>query len=161
VPVINKNGTPVEFAHWGLFFQERTMEKLKPIPANVAAIWGAFLYEGVWVCAKNTTRETEVLRHWNQGRVDLMAAVCAYLPEVWRQIEPRWYEAQFPGVFEYEVIAPLGTILGDYLLLNQGSLPPRDFVQTFVRDLIDDFFHSEQHARIHRHTHIDHSAGLH
>ena len=36
------------------------MEKLKPIPANVAAIWGAFLYEGVWVCAKNTTRETEV-----------------------------------------------------------------------------------------------------
>ena len=137
------------------------MEKLKPIPANVAAIWGAFLYEGVWVCAKNTTRETEVLRHWNQGRVDLMAAVCAYLPEVWRQIEPRRYEAQFPGVFEYEVIAPLGTILGDYLLLNQGSLPPWDFVQTFVRDLIDDFFHSEQHAHTHRHTHIDHSAGLH
>jgi hypothetical protein len=61
MPVINKNGTPVEFAHWGLFFQERTMEKLKPIPANVAAIWGAFLYEGcMGVCKKYHQRNGSV-----------------------------------------------------------------------------------------------------
>jgi hypothetical protein len=119
------------------------MEKLTPIPANVAAIWGAFLHEGLLVCSKDTSRETQVLQRWNQGCAELMAAACAYLPEVWRQIQPRWYEAQFPGVFEYEVIAPLGVILGDYILLNQGSLPTREFVQEFVRDLIDDFFRNK------------------
>lgn len=125
------------------------MEKLTPIPANVAAIWGAFLHEGLLVCSKDTSRETQVLQRWNQGCVELMAAACAYLPEVWRQIQPRWYEAQFPGVFEYEVIAPLGVILGDYILLNQGSLPTREFVQEFVRDLIDDFFRNKHTMPVH------------
>ena len=114
--------------------------KPKPIPANVAAIWGAFLYEGMLACSHTKTREREVLKKWNQGCVELMAGACALLPEVWRQIEPRWYEAQFPGVFEYDVISPLGVSIGDYILLNNGQLPPREVVQEFVRELIEDFF---------------------
>ena len=119
------------------------MNKSKPIPANVAAIWGAFLYEGILACSKNMGREAEVLKRWNQGCVELMAGACALLPEVWRQIEPRWYEAQFPGVFEYEVISPLGVSIGDYILLNHGCLPPREVVEEFVRELIEDFFLSQ------------------
>lgn len=116
------------------------MKKAKPIPANVAAIWGAFLYEGMLACSKNMGRETEVLKKWGMGCVELMAGACAFLPEVWRQIESRWYEAQFPGVFEYEVISPLGVIIGDYILLHQGNLPPRLVVREFVEELIEDYF---------------------
>jgi hypothetical protein len=36
--------------------------KPKPIPANVAAIWGAFLYEGMLACSQNISRNTEVLK---------------------------------------------------------------------------------------------------
>lgn len=124
------------------------MQTQKQMPANVAAIWGAFLYEGMLVCSKNMGRETEVLKRWNQGCVELMAAACALLPEVWRQIELRWYEAQFPGVFEYEVISPLGVSIGDYILLNHGSFPSRSVVREFVADLIEDFFNSEHHGPV-------------
>ena len=61
------------------------MNKPKPIPANVAAIWGAFLYEGMLACSKNMGRETEVLKCWNQGCVELMAGACALLPAQQRQ----------------------------------------------------------------------------
>jgi hypothetical protein len=114
--------------------------KSPPIPANVAAIWGAFLYEGLLACYPNRERGTEILRRWALGCDHLMAEVCAYLPEVWQQVEPRWYEKDFPGVFEYEVIAPLGVSIGDYLLLNNGQLPPRDVVKDYIRDLVADFF---------------------
>lgn len=124
------------------------MQTQKPMPANVAAIWGAFLYEGMLVCTKNMNRNTEVLKHWNQGRVELMAAACALLPEVWRQIERRWYEAQFPGVFEYEVISPLGVSMGDYLLLHHGSFPPRVVVRELIADLIEEFFNGEHHGSV-------------
>ena len=116
-----------------------------PIPANVAAIWGAFLYEGLLACFPDLKRGKEILRWWAQGCDELVAEVCAYLPEVWRQIEPRWYEKDFPGVFEYEVISPLGVNLGDYILLNHGELPPREVVQEFIRELIADFFRGERH----------------
>lgn len=114
--------------------------KSPPIPANVAAIWGAFLYEGLLACYPDMKRGKEVLRRWALGCDHLMAEVCAYLPEVWQQIEPRWYEKDFPGVFEYEVIAPLGVSIGDYLLLNHGELPPRELVKEYIADLINAFF---------------------
>lgn len=137
------------------------MQKMKPIPANVASIWGAFLFEGMLACSKNTDRKVEVLKRWNQGCVELIAAVCAFLPEVWRQIEPRWYEAQFPGVFEYEVISPLGEILGDYILLNNGSLPPRPFFQECVQDLIGDFFRGERRGPVYERDDIGQIDSLH
>lgn len=118
--------------------------KSPPIPANVAAIWGAFLYEGLLACYPDMKRGKEVLRRWALGCDHLMAEVCAYLPEVWQQIEPRWYEKDFPGVFEYEVIAPLGVSIGDYLLLNHGELPPRELVKEYITDLISAFFEQMQ-----------------
>lgn len=114
-----------------------------PLPANVAAIWGAFLYEGLLACYPDLSRGKEILRRWALGCDHLMAEACAYLPEVWRQIEPRWYEKDFPGVFEYEVIAPLGVSIGDYILLNHGELPPRELVKEFITDLIAAFYRHE------------------
>lgn len=67
----------------------------QPIPANVAAIWGAFLYEGLLACFPDLKRGKEILRWWAQGCDELVAEVCAYLPEVWRQIEARWYLSRF------------------------------------------------------------------
>ena len=108
--------------------------KPKPIPANVAAIWGAFLYEGMMACSFTKIREQQVLKQWGLGCVELMAGACALLPEVWRQIEPRWYEAQFPGVFEYDVISPLGVSIGDYIILNQGCKLFRTDTTRFLID---------------------------
>jgi hypothetical protein len=72
-----------------------------------------------------------------------MAGACALLPEVWRQIEPRWYEAQFPGVFEYDVISPLGVSLGDYILLNKAACHREKSCRNLLRELIEDFFLSQ------------------
>lgn len=124
-------------------------QQQKPMPANVAAIWGAFLYEGLLACSGNRARDLQVLAKWGQGCDELIAAACAFLPVLWRQIEPRWYEAQFPGVFEYEVVSPLGVALGDYILLSEsGEMPSRDLVLEFVDDLIQDFFRGDSNADV-------------
>ena len=39
--------------------------KSPPIPANVAAIWGAFLYEGLLACYPDMKRGKEVLRRYS------------------------------------------------------------------------------------------------
>lgn len=110
------------------------------MPANVAAIWGAFLYEGLLVCTKDPARGSEILRCWILGRDELIAEVCAYLPELWKQMEPRWYERDFPSVFESSVVVSLGVSLGDYLLLNHGELPSRELFREWASDFINDFF---------------------
>ena len=128
---------------------KKSKHKQKPIPANVAAIWGAFLYEGMLACTHNKGRERDVLAKWAKGCDELIAAACAFLPELWRQIEPRWYEAQFPGVFEYEVVSPLGVALGDYILISDvGNLPTKENVQEFIQDLIQDFFRAENKSAV-------------
>lgn len=116
--------------------------KSPPIPANVAAIWGAFLYEGMLASSPSHERRRDILHMWPEGCDSLVAAACALLPEVWRQIEPRWYEKDFPGVFEYEVISPLGVCLGDYVLLNQGLMPSSAEMCECIANLIADFFRS-------------------
>jgi hypothetical protein len=123
--------------------------KPKPIPANVAAIWGAFLYQGMLGLPQNISSNKDIFSKWGEGCVELMAGACAFLPEVWRQIEPRWYEADSPGVFEYEVVSTLGVGLGDYLLLNNGDLPPREWVKDYVEVLISDFFQFSHRSNKH------------
>jgi hypothetical protein len=117
-----------------------------PLPANVAAVWGAFLHEGLMSAAKDEQRTSEVLDAWKQGCIELIIATCEYLPEVWQQITAKWNEedVDFPGVFEYEVISPLGKFMGDYLLMSGGNLPDTDRVQQKVRQLIQGFFAQPQ-----------------
>ena len=113
-----------------------------PIPADLAAVWGAFLFEGVLVSSREPERARRVLDAWNQGCLELIWQCCTYLPEVWRQVESRWRDSAygFPGVFEYEVVSELGTLLGDHVILNDGQLPEVDKARTMIRTLLTDFF---------------------
>ena len=113
-----------------------------PIPADLAAVWGAFLFEGLMVSSREPERARRVLDAWNQGCLELLWQCCSYLPEVWRQVEARWRDSSqgFSGVFEYEVISELGTLLGDHVILNDGQLPEVDKARTMIRTLLTDFF---------------------
>ena len=113
-----------------------------PIPADLAAVWGAFLFEGVLTSSREPDRARRVLDAWNQGCLELIWQCCTYLPEVWRQVESRWRDSAygFPGVFEYEVVSELGTLLGDHVILNDGQLPEVDKARTMIRTLLTDFF---------------------
>lgn len=112
-----------------------------PISAERAGLWGAFLYEGLMIDTRYPDRPRRILEIWNQGCIELVAEVCSHLPELWRQIEPYWNnpEHSFPGVFEYEVVSDLGTMLGDYLQMNDGQLPSASQVHGMIDVLIRDF----------------------
>jgi len=113
-----------------------------PLPADLAALWGAFLFEGLMVSSREPDRARRVLDTWNQGCIELVWQCCSYLPEIWRQVEAPWRDSSqgFPGVFEYEVISELGTLLGDHVILNDGQLPEVDKARTMIRTLLTDFF---------------------
>jgi hypothetical protein len=113
-----------------------------PIPADLAAVWGAFLFEGLMVSSQQSNRAQCVLEAWNQGCLELLWQCCTYLPEVWRQVESQWRDSSsnFPGIFEYEVISEFGTLLGDHVILNDGQLPDVDKARTMIRTLLTDFF---------------------
>jgi hypothetical protein len=112
-----------------------------PLPAALAAVWGAFLYEGLLVHAPDQQRMRAILDAWHEGCIELVIAACAHLPEVWEQISSTWNEtdADFPGVFEYEVISPLGEWMGDYLLTHDGHLPDTNAVRQKIGELIRTF----------------------
>lgn len=113
-----------------------------PLPAMVAAVWGAFLYEGLLSSHQEHRRLRRVLDTWANGCLELVIATCLHLPEAWMQISRKWEEedCDLPGVFEYEVIAPLGTWLGDWLLAHNGDLPTPDQVHAEIHRLIEAFF---------------------
>ncbi|MFZ5699635.1 MAG: hypothetical protein ACOY9J_13155 [Pseudomonadota bacterium] len=117
-----------------------------PLPADLAAVWGGFLFEGLLVGEADRSRR--VLDAWNQGCIELVWHAGSFLPEVWRQVEPRWRDPQgFPGVFEYEVISEFGTMLGDHVLLNDGELPTLDHVRRMIHVLLADFFSQGEKAK--------------
>lgn len=113
-----------------------------PLPATVAAIWGAFIYEGLLAHIQDRKRFEAVLDAWGQGCIELVIATCLHLPEVWQQISRKWEteDTDFPGVFEYEVISPLGGYFADYLLNHDGALPSKEEVATEISRLIEGFF---------------------
>lgn len=117
-------------------------EKGIPLPSCLAAVWGAFLFEGL-LSYPDVKRNEQVLDTWGQGCIELVITACAFLPEVWAQISTTWEstDADLPGVFEYEVLSPLGEWLASYLLEHNGQMPPPDTVRQTIQELIDSFFH--------------------
>lgn len=114
-----------------------------PLPSELAAVWGAFLYEGLLGRRPDEKRQRQILDTWNEGCLELVMAVTAFLPEVWHQASTDWegLEKDLPDVFEYHVISPLGVYLGDYLLFHEGELPSAEAMQGVIRAFIRDFFH--------------------
>jgi len=117
----------------------------QPMPVNVAAVWGGFLYEGLLAPARDHERVSLILDSWGCGCLELVMAVCDYLPALWSQIAEVWHwrEVDFPGVFEYEVISAFGAWLGDWLLEHDGQLPERDTATEAVARLIARFLHPD------------------
>lgn len=116
-----------------------------PLPVEVAAVWGAFLFEGLLTDPSNPTFTNTVLDTWGQGCIELVIATTLFLPEVWQQISQTWEssDTDFPGVFEYEVISPLGTYLANYLVSHDGNLPDKEEVGSEVKRLIAVFLGTE------------------
>lgn len=116
-----------------------------PLPACVASVWGGFLVEGLFSVGATADRQAAVLQSWGRGCIELVIASSLFLPIVWRQICAQWEksDADMPGVFEYEVVSPLGHYLGDYLLANGGALPAPEVVKAETERLIARFFASE------------------
>jgi hypothetical protein len=112
-----------------------------PLPAALAAVWGAFLYEGLLAHTPDHQRTRSILDAWREGCIELIIAACVHLPEVWEQISLTWNDtdADFPGVFEYEIISPLGEWMGDYLLSHDGNLPDSETVRQKIGELIHSF----------------------
>ncbi len=112
-----------------------------PISPHLAAVWGAFLHEGVMLNSSNSERSTQLLEAWGNGGIDLIRTVCDFIPDIWKQVQPYWYGPQgFPGVFEYEVISILGEQLGTYLLEHDGDLPSHTEMKQMIAELVVTFF---------------------
>jgi len=113
----------------------------EPLPPDVAAIWGAFLFEGMMTSRQNPDHADHVLRMWNAGCIDLVTQACGYLNTVWACSYERWHQAEiFDGVFEYDVISHLGSLLGYFVMLNDGKLPPESISNDMIEDLVNGFF---------------------
>ena len=109
-----------------------------PLSPHLAAIWGAFLHEGLML---NNNRSSRLLEVWGNGCIELISTLSDFIPAIWKQVQPYWYGPQgFPGVFEYEVVSILGEQLGTYLLENNGNLPPKDEIQQMISELVVTFF---------------------
>ena len=115
-----------------------------PLSPHLAAVWGAFLHEGMMLNSKNGGRASAILELWGQGCVELIMTICDFIPEIWRQVQPYWYGPQgFPGVFEYEVVSILGEQLGGYILKHDGDLPSRTESEQMIAALVVTFFSQE------------------
>ena len=116
-------------------------QKDSPLPVTVAAVWGAFLYEGLFAIQSDPQAFDAVLTKWNQGCLVLVMAACRYLPLVWDVVADRWnqLDADFAGVFEYEVIVAFGMWL-QHELLRTGLLPEQKSAEAHIHYLIRVFF---------------------
>lgn len=112
-----------------------------PVSPHLMAVWGAFLHEGLMLNSKNGGRASAILELWGQGCVELIMAVCDFIPEIWNQVQPYWYGPQdFPGVFEYEVVSIFGEQLGNYILKHDGDLPSQSEAEQMITALVVTFF---------------------
>jgi hypothetical protein len=112
-----------------------------PLPAALAAVWGAFLFEGLLTSDRDPLYNQQVLESWGQGCIELVIETTACLTELWQQVAITWNnnDADFPGVFEYEVVSRLGEYLGRHLLTHDGYLPSREHIHEVMHQLIQDF----------------------
>lgn len=113
----------------------------KPLPPDTAAIWGAFLYEGLMMAEHKLGEEDTLINYWKSGYLELITEACNSLPLVWEQAcQQKDFLNDHPGIFEYEVISELGVYMGGYLASHEGVLPPDDEVKAAITHLVLSFF---------------------
>ena len=135
---------------------ENTFEELKQtflpennpdgcLPTSTAAIWGAFLHEGLMDSIGNP-RDKAILGNWKLGCIELVQESSVYLTDIWDEL----YRQHDPndaccGVFEYEVVAAFGHYFGNHILLNHGDLPSDREIRSVIQTLV--YSYLEQGAR--------------
>ena len=111
------------------------------LPHHLAAVWGAFLYEGLMISSRNPERREHVLLCWKQGRAELITQSCGYLDRLWRLSRDHLREVAWPDwPFEEEVVRQFGELLGYHLILNNGELPDEEEADAVIHHLVDRFF---------------------
>lgn len=114
---------------------------LPPIDPHLAAVWGAFLHEGMMLNSANVERSIRLLDLWGNGCIELIQSVCEYIPVIWQHAQPYWDQPEtFPGVFEYEVVSLLGEQIATHMLHHEGNLPSDREFAAMASELITQFF---------------------
>ena len=114
---------------------------LPPIDPHLAAVWGAFLHEGMMLNSANVERSIRILDLWGNGCIELIQSVCEYIPVIWQYAQPYWDQPEaFPGVFEYEVVSILGEQIATHLLNHEGNLPSDREFAAMASELVTKFF---------------------
>jgi hypothetical protein len=80
------------------------MKTKQLLPADTAAIWGAFLYEGLMMTEHTLGEEKTLMDFWKEGYLELVTEACQSLDLVWFQLKDRLKQIEeVPGVFEYAI----------------------------------------------------------
>jgi hypothetical protein len=118
------------------------MKKPTTLPTDIAAVWGAFLYEGFMMTEHQLGRDNTLMDYWPQGGyLELMTEACACLNLVWESaLEYDDFQTQHNSVFEYEVISALGQYMSGYMVKHPGSLPPKEELAAAIKHLLLTFF---------------------
>jgi len=102
---------------------------------QLLALQGFFICEGM-----QDVGYDKVVGVWNKGCVELGLHCCQAAEMILDELAPYANQEQgFPGVFEYEVAAPLGTWLANNILDNTEETT-RDEIQAKVKELVTAFF---------------------
>lgn len=116
-----------------------------PLPAALACVWGAFLYDGLMEeDYRVPSRYVLLLERWPQGCLELVCAMQPFIELLWQRLGQWGIPAtlDWPGVFEYEVVVPLGRMIGDHVVVHVGQLPEQALVSQHLDLLIKSFFGS-------------------
>ena len=90
------------------------------------------------------SRHVLLLDRWPQGCLELVLALEPFIQLLWQRLGQWGIPAtlDWPGVFEYEVVVPLGRMIGDHVVVHVGQLPEQILVSQHLDLLIKSFFGS-------------------
>lgn len=112
-------------------------DEKKSLSVQQAAVWGAFLYKGLFGSSLKCADRTQ----WSYGLIELIDKASRYLFFIWDELAPLdAIQTDRPGVFEYEVISVFGELLGNYLANHDGALPDDALIKQSIKLLVMAFF---------------------
>ncbi len=105
--------------------------------SNDTNIYSAFFMEGL-----SASNYGEMLEAWGQGCYELVSEICEYAPRLQRMVEAAFRakpDLDYPGVFEYEVCAPFGTMINQSIL-DAGDTPSEVACMDWLKEEVINFF---------------------
>ena len=112
----------------------------KELNASTAAIWGAFLHEGLIIAEGSLDKDRTLIDFWHGGYLELICEASNGLDLIHQELLAQ--KIHFPslfGVFEYEVISMFGFHYGQHLINNKGNVPSHEFINNTAKELIHNF----------------------